>query len=158
MKLNLLLDNPGDVRSGYVNVDPFAPDNDPQRVKADVSDLSAVVDAGEATEVVALDILDYFPGPAADAILGNWLSRLAHGGKLTLSVVDLREVCRAVLSGSATPEDANELLLGRQEKPWQYKKSAYTLAQLVEVLTNLGYRVLAKRNQQYRAVVTVERP
>lgn len=159
MKVNVLLDNPGDCRSGYLNVDPFAPaDCSDGRVRGDASDLSTLVDAGECSEVVALDVLDYFPGAAVDQVLRNWLSRLCHGGRLTVSVVDLREVSRALLAGNVSMDDANELLTGKQEKAWQFKKSVFTLSQLVEVMTNLGYRVLAKRVQNYRAVVTVERP
>jgi len=159
VKVNLLIDNPGDVRSGYVNIDPLAPENDPDgRLKGDVGNLDHAVDGGEAEEILALEVLDYFPGHQADDILANWLSKLAHGGRLTISVVDVKEVARAVCSNNLSIDDINELLHGKQEKPWQFRKSAYTLSQLVEVLSNQGYKVLARRVQNYRALVTVERP
>lgn len=159
MKLNLLLDNGADLRSGFINVDPIAPENDEQgRLKSDVSNLDDVCCDNEADEIVALDILDYYPGGAADKILSNWLRKLKHGGKLTFSVVDYREVARAVLANSISPDDVNELLYGKQEKKWQFKKGAFTLQQLVEVLSNMDYKVLSKRVQNYRAVITVERP
>lgn len=159
MKVNLLLDNPGDVRSGHVNVDPLAPDDCRDgRVRGDVADLAHSVDAAEAEAVVALDVLDYFPGAVADVVLGNWLSRLARGGTLTVSVVDVREVARSLLAGNLSLEEVNELLLGKQEKPWQFKKAAFTLSQLAEVLKNLGYQILARRVQNHRAVVTCRRP
>lgn len=158
MKINLLLDNPGDVRSGFLNLDPFARPDDPARFPCDVADLSAYVDAGEATEIVALDVLDYFPSHQADTVLQNWLSRLAHGGRLTLSVVDAREVARAILAGTISMDDVNELVMGRQEKDWQQKKVLLTINQITVPLENLGYKVLAKRVQNYRAIVTVERP
>lgn len=158
MKINLLLDNTGDVRSGYINIDPFAPDNDAAgRLKGDISNLDHVVDDGEAIEIIALEVLDYFPGHQADAILTNWLKKLARSGRLTLSVVDVREVARAICANEMSPEDINEHLHGKQEKPWQYRKSAYTLTQIAEVLGNLGYKILARRVQNFRAVITVER-
>lgn len=146
MKLNLHMESPGDERSGYVNIDA-----------SQSADIDGFVDDGEASEIVALDVLDYFPGPDVDDILNKWLKKLAHGGVLTLSVVDLREVSRAILAGSISLVDANELLFGKQEKDWQFKKSAFTLSQLAEVLETLGYKVLAKRVQNFRAVVTVQR-
>ena len=157
MKINLLLDDPGAVRSGYLNVDPCAPDGD-VRVRGDVADLGPLVDAGEATEVVALGVLDHLPGHAADGVLRHWLSRLAHGGRLTVGVTDAREVARGVLSGALSIEDANERLCGAQRTAGQFKKSAYMLGQLSGVLESLGYRVLARRIEDYTAVVTVERP
>lgn len=157
MKVNLLLDNPGDVRSGYLNIDPFAPAEGDQRVKGDVSDISWAVDDAEATEIVALDVIDFFPARDADRVLNNWLSKLARGGRLTVSAVDVREVARAFLAGTLHLDDVNDLLHGKQEQPWQCRRAAYTLDQLVEVLGNLGYKVLLKRVQNHRAVVTVER-
>lgn len=159
MKLNLLMDSPGDVRSGYVNVDPHAPQGDEHgRVRGDVFDLSHVADAGEVSEIVALDLLDSAPVAEAEAVLNHWLSRLAHGGRLTVSVVDLREVARSFLNGVLSTDEANALLFGAQDRPWRFKRAAYTLPQLVDAMASLGYRVLAKRVQDFRAVVTVERP
>jgi hypothetical protein len=159
MKLNLLLDNPGDCRSGYLNVDPFAPESaEDGRVRGDLLKLTEFVDLAEVEEVVALDVLDYFPGHALDEVLSHWLSLLAHGGKLTMSVIDVKEVARAVLANTLSAEDVDELLHGKQEKDWQLRKSSFTLKQLSDVLEARGYKVLARRVQNYRAVVTVQRP
>jgi hypothetical protein len=159
VKINLLIDNPGDLRSGYLNVDAVAPDGCTDgRVKGDLSNLDEFVDDGEATEIVALDVLDCFPGADASTVLSRWCSKLAHGGTLTVSVVDVREVARGVLANTLSPDDTNELLHGKQEKPWQHRKAAYSLAHLAGVFTSHGYRVLAKRVQNYRAVITIQRP
>lgn len=159
VKVNLLLDNPGDCRSGHLNLDPFAPDIDDHsgRVKGDVFNLDAFVDDGEAEEIVALDILDYFPANEVDDILQNWLRKLARGGKLTIGVVDVREISRAILHNKLTYDEIGELLYGKQEFAWQYKRSGYTLFQLVAVFEGLGYRILSRRVHNYRAIVTVER-
>ncbi len=156
MKINLLLNNPGDLRSGYLNIDPFATGDD-ARVKGGLElTKDGFVEANEAEEVIALDILDYCTEP--NTLLQGWLSRLAHGGRLTISVVDFREVSRMFLAGGLSMDDVNDLLFGKTDSPYQ-KKIVFTLSQLVEVFTNLGYKVISKRvTQDHRAIVTVERP
>lgn len=158
-KVNLLLDNPGDIRNGYLNFDPHAP---PQctdgRIRAEIADLSHTVDFNECEELVAHDILDYFGMEEADRVLNHWLSRLAHQGTLSLSVVDLREVSRDLLANTIDIADVNELLYGRQTKPWQFKKCVFTMPVLVGMLQARGYKILTKKSSGYRAIVTVQRP
>jgi hypothetical protein len=149
VKVNLLVGNPGGVRSGYINIDV--------KKAEDVADISEHVDAAEASEVVALDIIDRFPASDGDKVLDNWLSRLARGGVLTMSFVDVREVARGILSGKLSPEDIQELLHGRPEVPHDERRASYTVAQLAEVLANRGYTVLKKRVENYRGVVSVRR-
>ncbi len=158
MRLNILLDDPGGARSGYANVDPFAPEGDRDRFKCDVSNLDAVVDNGEAVEIVAHDILDYFGVGKIDEILDHWVSKLAYGGRLSLSVVDVREVARGLLAESLPFNDASILIYGAQQRAWDFRRSMFTVARLAEVLENKGFNVLKKRIENFRAVVTCERP
>lgn len=164
MKVNLLFDNPGDVRSGYLNIDGAVSEEEVQgnpndsRIAKRVDDLSHTVDANELDELVAMDILDYFPMNHADVILDHWLSRLKHGGELTLSVVDLRQISREVLSNALDISDVNHLLFGKQEKPWQFKNCVFTIHTLVEILGAKGYTIIKKLAVGNRAIVTVRRP
>jgi hypothetical protein len=159
MRVNLLINNPGNVRSGYVNIDHFAQPEDPAgRVPGNVMDLDQLVDDGEVEELVAVDILNYCPAAQADEVLRKWLGKLAHQGKLTLGVVDVREVAKGLINNTITPEDVNRLLHGEQTAEWQVRKCTFTLTQLVEVLTNLGYKIISKRVQNYYAFVTCVRP
>lgn len=158
-KVNLLLDNPGGVRNGYLNIDPHAPERSPDgRIRAKIEDLSHTLDFNECEELVAHDILDYFGMEEADQVLNHWLSRLAHQGTLSLSVVDLREVARDLLANALDIADINELLYGRQTQPWQLKKCVFTLPILVNMLQSRGYKILTKKSSDYRAIVTVQRP
>lgn len=160
MKVNLLLDNPGDVRSGYLNIDGAAIPADCQidgRMCASVSDLSHTVDVNELDELIAMDILDYFPLEEADKIIDHWLSLLKHGGKLTVGMVDLRQVAREVLANSIDIADVNELLYGKQEKPWQFKKCVCTAPILVNILRAKGHIIERKLAVNNRAIVTVRR-
>ena len=159
LKVNLLWDSPDDVRNGYVNFDEHAPIPDQAgRIKASVQNLDHFVEAGEADEIVSNDILNYLSADEGDAALTNWLSKLAHGGKLCVSVVDVREVSKKCLANVITIEDTNVLLHGDQEKPHRFRKTSFTLPLLIEVFTNRGFKVLTKRIQNSRAVIVVERP
>lgn len=159
MKINLLFNNPYDVRSGYLNIDPYAGPNDQAgRIPGDINNLDDLVSAGEATEVVALDILDKFPRQYVDQILTHWLSRLAHGGRLTISVIDLYEVAKAFLNEAIDVDKTNTLLHGDPETKGKQVHTNFTLAQLNEVLTNKGFKVLRRCVENNYAIITVERP
>lgn len=157
MKINLLLQNPLDIRSGHLNVDPYANGQD-GRVKGRLLDLSPLVDANEASELIAHDILDFFGAVQVDQALNHWLSRLAHGGKIVVSAIDVGEVGRAFLSGTIDLDTANTLLYGEQDKPGRWRKSALTLSRLAAVLEGKDLKVLSKRVANYRGVVTAIRP
>lgn len=158
-RLNLLIGDPANVRSGYTNVDPLAPDGDPAgRVRCDPGNLDPVVDAGEAVEIVAHDIIDRVPMHQANALLEHWLSKLAHGGTIVLSCVDILEVARSLLGRFITVEQANVLLHGEQDERWRFRQANYTLVQLADTLAGKGLRVQSKRINECRAIVVAQRP
>lgn len=161
MKVNLLLANAGDIRSGYLNIDGAATPEECEkdgRIAGAVDNIEHTVDANELEELVAMDILDYFPMHYADKVLDHWLSRLKHGGRLTLSVADLRQVSRELLNNTADIADVNELLFGKQEKDWQFKKCVFTTSILANILQAKGYIIEKKIAINKRAIVTVRRP
>lgn len=147
MKLNLLLNNPGGVRSGYLNLEGEA-----------VTNLDDVADANEVTEIIALDVLCYFPNHLADQVLNHWLGKLAHGATITLGQPDIREIARAVLNRTIDLNVANELLYGSQQAPGGERRNVLTMDQLVAVLESKGLKVLRKRIQDHRCVVVAQRP
>lgn len=157
MKINCLLGNP-DLRSGFINVDPLASGEDKQRYKGDWTNLDDLCCAGEAQEIVALEVLDYVGREGADKVLAHWVSRLGHGGTLTVSLVDPNRVARALLSGELSEENANGLLYGQQSQPWQHRKLAYSLATLSEKLKRLGLQVLKQIHHGYSCMVVARRP
>lgn len=158
MKVNLLLDNPGGVRSGYLNIDPAAPPDDPHgRSACPIDRLEQLLDAGEVTELVAHDILDVFPSSRVGPVLEGWMSRLAHGGRLHLSVVDVREVCRGYLSGGITLGDVQELLHGQQTSPYKVRLSAHHAGVVRDFFDKRGWTIVRAAIENWRAVVTVAR-
>lgn len=161
MKVNLLLNNPGDIRSGYINIDGAASVEECQqdgRVSGRLDNLEHTIDANELDELVAMGILDHFPMKQADEVLDHWLSRLKHGGILTVSVTDLRQVARELLDNTADIADINKLLYGEQEQPWQYKYCVFTTSILTNILRAKGYEIVRSVSTSKKAVVTVRRP
>jgi len=157
MKINLLIDNGAGVRSGYVNIDPYADSNNDSRISADLTNLSHTVDDGEATEIIAHDVLSYYPQSLASRILENWVKKLAYGGTITVSALDQTEVARHINSGFLTVEQANLLLHGAQEKDWDTIKSSFTLTRLAEALESLGLKIIRRRSSDYKVMVTARR-
>lgn len=158
MRLNLLLDGANECRSGYVNLDPLAPPDDPERTRGSIVDLSPVCEAAEATEILALDVVTYWPRKVAGEMIAHWVSRLAHGGKLTISLPDAEEVSRAFYMGQIDFETYSEFVHGAQQRGWDERKSGGTLEKLVAYLSGFGLKILAKRVVDYKALVTAERP
>lgn len=151
MKLNLLLDNPAGILNGYVNVDPFAKGQD-ERVCAEVTNLDSVVSDGEAEEILAYDILHYFPMIMVDGMIANWLKKLSiKGGKLAISATDLYEVSRQFWIGDINADKANCLLYGMQNKVldsggvWDCKKCCINIFQLEQtILSYQNFKILKK--------------
>lgn len=154
MKLNLLINNPGDVRSGYVNVDPAAQPGELDRVACDLTNLDPVADDAEVTELLAYDVFDQFPAGGAARLLDHWVKKLAHGGTIALSGVDLLELSKAFALRQLTVDEANGWLHGEKGE----RRATYTLQDLVDVLEQRGLRIIKKRSQGRRYIVVAQRP
>ncbi len=92
VKLNLGAGD--DRRDGYVSVDlrPEVAD-----VVCDVRKLEHWGD-GEVDEILALDILEHFPGDQTNQILGEWVRVLRPGGTLTVRVPNLYRLAQTLVS------------------------------------------------------------
>jgi hypothetical protein len=157
MKINLLL-NDASPRSQFLNIDPLAPPNDPLRVVGDFGDLNEHVDNAECDELIATDILDFLPASQIDDVLNHWVSKIRHGGTITVGGLDLREVSHGVVKHSLNIDDANLLIYGAQQAAWQHRRSATTLQNVLAVLTSKGLKPIKKRVESYFYSITMERP
>lgn len=158
MRLNLLSNCPGGVRSGYVNVDPHAPEGDPHGRVACPLDSLSLCETNEASEIIAAGVLDRFPTHQVDAVLDHWISRLAHGGVLTVSVGDAREAARNFLSGFWNLDSFNAAVHGEQDGPGRSVQCCLTAEVLAGVMESRGLRVLGVKVEGGVAVVSGERP
>ena len=170
MKLNLLLDSPKGCLSGYVNLDPLAPDNcQDGRICADIAPTGSVTegdpqgfdalcDDAEAEEINAIGVLSYFPAPIINDIFAYWLKKLRHGGILRVGDVDLLEICRGTFLGAHSLEDANLLFYGEQSSPWRYRKCCMTVNQVAAALKGRGFQILKKRVSNNEFFLEARRP
>ncbi len=158
MRINLLLDNEKDLLSGYINVDPFLIQNSENRASHNVTNLDGLVCDNEATEIIAKDILDYYPINKVPEVVCHWIKKLAHKGTIIIESIDIEEVSRGVVFGNIKLEDANKLLYGKQEKQWQNKKHCLSLGQAVDFLQSQGMKIIKKRNNNFRFNIVAERP
>lgn len=138
--------NPVNIDSDYTHVSGEA-----------VVQLNLVCEANEAIEIRAVDTLDFFPPTQVDKALEHWLSRLAHGGIISIVATEIREVARGLLNGAITLDQANQLLYGTYEDN-DIKCCALSMDQLCEVLVNKGLKILRKRIENYKLLVVAQRP
>lgn len=157
MKLNLLYHG-DELRSGYVNVDPYADDNSPTKVKAELSDLNKVASDAECTDIIAIDVIDHFNSTQVDAVLDHWLSKLRHKGTITVGGTDLSEISESLYVGNINIDEANSLLFGNQGEDWEFKKSCVDIESLIMVLKAKGLKILKKRTNHYKYIVQAQRP
>ncbi len=155
MKVNLLVNSPHFHRNGYLNIDPFAKDGDQHRVRGDVSNLDALVDDGEAEEIVAYEILDLFPFRDGGTILNNWLKKLKKGGTIVLTSLDILSVAKDLHFGNL--EYDHKMIYGNQTANWDFRKASYPLRELVAELKERGLKIIKQRIDNYKAVVVAER-
>lgn len=156
MKLNFLLGNNRDVRSGFVNIDPLATDDG--ITKGDWTQLDDICCAAEAETIIALDLLSMIPRNHIDQVLSHWISHLRHGGEIALSVVDTLAVSRALANGELSLPEGGLLLYGEQNQSHQLNKSEWSLTSLAEMIKSYGLKIIKQRVQNYRAVVVARRP
>jgi hypothetical protein len=157
MKLNLLYNN-NMVRAGYTNIDPFAPPDDPDRTNGDIVNLDEYVDDAEATDIIALNVIDFMPSSETNEIIAGWIKKLRHGGTITIGGVDIRDVSKAIIYQQLSLTDANFLLYGAQRAPWEYKKATLTLQHLINALQGQGMEIIKKHSENFTYHVTARRP
>lgn len=156
MKVNLLINGTNDIRSGYVNVDPFANGQD-ERVKAEFSNLNDVIDDAECEEFVANDILDYYPASQLGTVLDHWTKKIKRGGTIAISFLDIRELSRDILTDRISIENINILIHGTQKSDWDYLKSTTSIKQIQSYFNARQFKVVKQRIENYKWMIIAQR-
>lgn len=149
MKVNVVLGDKGAARSGYLNLDPTVREFDGERFPCAVNDFGELVVENEAEEVLALDVLDRIPKEHCPGVLAYWASRMALGGTLTVSVLDIEEFASHL---QASPVPVSEI-----DSALYMRKSAHTLESLVGDIRALGLTIERPFWDGVRAVVVARR-
>lgn len=157
MKIQISYDS-GDIRSGFTVLEHLGDHScDLRRTKCDISFIDPYVANGEADEVLVLDVLTYFPSMATIHLLEHWVSKVAIGGKITISDVDAIDCARALSNGEMSIQDYNTLVHGLQNQPWLFRKTCLTISQFLEYFEAKGWFILTKKINNFKFVISAQR-
>lgn len=157
MKTNLLIG--GKPLNGYLNIDVLAQPNHQDRVAGDITNLDAVVDNNECQELLAIDVIDFVPLQIRQQTLQNWSNKIAHGGIITVSAVDLVELARLISSGQlADVVEINKSIFGIANNVWQIRKSYIPLQDTVQMLVQSGqFEIQSVHFKNFNYYITARR-
>lgn len=141
--------------SGHLNVDILP---GPNKVQGDISNLDNLVDTASCTDIIARNVLEYVPHNEVPEVVAHWISKLRHGGKITINTTDLRSISKTILRDAFSPSEMLELLYGKQSNPLDVKKSAMTTQMLSALLESGGLKITNKSIEAYEISITAERP
>jgi len=119
--------------------------------------LNDVCEDSECTELIADDILGYFPGSQVNTILHHWLKKIRMGGSIVITGIDLSEVMRNIQGRSISLTEANILLYGNQEKPHEFRASSVTGLELTKIIKQMGFKIIKNSIENFKYIVKAER-
>ncbi len=156
-KINLIY-GVGDVLHTHININPFDNDADGKLIIRDsVTNIDKHADNAELLELIATDVIDYFPVQETEEIIAGWMSKIRIGGKIVIGGVDLMEVCKSFSSYDIDSNLANLLLHGQQQPQYMIKKSSSMALIVASFLQHNGFKVIKKRIQNYQMIVEAKR-
>jgi hypothetical protein len=158
VKINLIWSNTDLYGEDFINIGAFVDEESANIRRGDVKNLDKFLDNGEAETIVAADIIDYLDSNKVGAVIQHWVSKLAHGGTITIGGVDLLEVSRAIFHAKLSITQANELIHGSPAAPYLLKRTTYSMLGVVHDLESFGLRVIKKRVDGYLYLVEAQRP
>lgn len=152
MKLNLCLFPKGNLND-YVNICATAQPHDKNFVYGDIAELNDFVDDGEAEEIVAMDILPYFPPKEADELLRRWVAKLKLGGTIVLGAFDCNIIGRLLNFRSYTHADFQRIILGENGE----RHSLHSLEDTTKKLIARNMKITSKKIENNFFVIKAER-
>lgn len=133
--------------SGYLNIDPFPSLEQGKQydvVPGDIKNLDNFVEPAQATEILAIDVLDYINHSEMVAVLNHYTSKLRHRGKIVIGGTDAMETAKQYLTGKLDTVDFNNTMFGSSQNAWSQKSGVITLTELWQLLQDLGLKVTKK--------------
>lgn len=141
---------------GYLNISPFATPQSNFKC-LDIRNLDEIVCDDEATEIIALDVLNYLSFNDAMQSVEKWIKKLGKGGKLTLTFNDYWEVARKMTVGIIEYKEVNDILYGKQDKPYDIKRSAIPLHWFKGFILSRNTKLNKCRLEGYVVTLEVEK-
>lgn len=156
MRINLIYGE-GEPKTGYLNLSPFCKQEDEYNKKCELDNLHYLCD-GEATEILAIDVVDYLSLTEVNSYIDHWVSKLRIGGKLIISGVDGFSVAKAFSSYQISIDEYNGLIHGSQTSPHLVRRTSLTLTGLEQYLVETHSLTLVhKRYDGFAFMIEVER-
>lgn len=150
----LITINPSLARSGYKNICPVGGDGN---IMDGYINIDQYCENGEVSELLVTEAAEFLSISQLDMALTNWYKKIAYGGTITIEGTDLRRVCNAFINQQITPEQANTLIFGSQINVFEFKKTGISLNQIAQSMAQFGFKIVRKRIDGFRFVVTGER-
>lgn len=132
VKIRLSVNEPAMRLPGYVEIDPA---NQPG---VNPADLSSFAEEGEAQEILASDMLDFYPQEHRFALVSHWASRLGRGGILSIGTIEAVEACRNFVESNDI-QNFRSILFGPGNRR---RLSCGTLPEIVAMATDSGLKVV----------------
>lgn len=132
--------------NGYEDI-PYYMTSDPlARLHQQVAD-------GEASEIIAEDVLEYTEYNQYPNVVQSIAKKLEHGGTLVLSCSDVYELADNIKDRKITVEEINTLLFNNPKL-----KSLCTHSVLFDLFNKCGIQIIHKRVEGNKLVITGRRP
>lgn len=144
MKLNLMLGNHDDIYNGYINISPFVAPNSKDVVPGDLTNLDNLVEPNECSEILALDVLEYYPRTQIDKIVQHWCSKLRYNGTLSIGGHDINLIAKKIYHRDMDFVQTQEILYGRQQNQMQFKLHISNLYHLINLMERCGLKIIEK--------------
>lgn len=142
--------------AGYINISPFAtPQSGFQAI--DIRNLDEIASDDEVQDIAAFDVLNYLPFNEVLSSVENWIKKLAPKGTLILTFNDYWEIARRTIIGLIEDKDVNDALYGKQDKPYDIKRSAIPLHWFKNWILSKGVKLNKCRLEGYVVVMEVEK-
>jgi hypothetical protein len=151
MKINLLYDS-NNILSGFFNIDPYSI-SDPNKVCCDLENLYFCSE-GEAEEIICDEILSFYPKETVNRMIAHYVTRLGHGGSITISDLNAYEISRQFTLGKINLEEYNQQAFGGKYE----RKSWVGIPEVVGILAEMGLIIKLKRIDGFKFTVKAVRP
>lgn len=143
MKIHLITNQ--EELNGYININAL---------QEDVSNLDKHVMDTECTELITNNTINYIPQNQITQVLNHWISKLRHGATISISSLDIYQVCRSHYNMSLNTSDVINLIYGGTPP----KISVLSMKDLSDFLTQRKLKILKKRATNYESVIIARRP
>lgn len=114
----------------------------------------AMIDDGEADEIICHHILQYVPIENMRTYLELLSKKLAHGGRLIITSYDSISLTDNYCHGRIDTYQFNQLIYGSKQWAWDFKQSIVSLDEINETVRELGLKVNSRKlhNNQFSII------